>query len=175
MSGVLVREGFAGASHDDNGFIWSVGEEGIHADGGFFENDTVGDEEVLSVVGESLADFELVEVLEDGGRVTDDEELVFEGLVNAGDGGGDGKLAVDKLDAGDRSFEINGRNLKGGVASGIDERSGLETDEKINRDHNHEEGDSQNLDEARRPAERVKIAIMRYEELSDATALCYEK
>ena len=67
MGGVLVGEGFAGASHDDNGFFGSVGEDFIHFDGGLFDNSAVGNDELLTVVGKSLVCFETVEVAEDGG------------------------------------------------------------------------------------------------------------
>lgn len=163
MSGILIGKRVAGASHNDNRFLRSVREEFIHADSGFFENDAVGDKVLFPVVSEGLVYLETVEAFENRGGVTDDEKFVVEGLIDAGDGGGDGKLAVDELDAGDGGFEVNAGDFKSWIACGIGERSGLEADEKINREHNHKESRGEDLDEALRPAKRVEAAIMRYE------------
>lgn len=163
MSGILIRKRVAGAGHDDNCFLGSVREELVHADSGLLENDAVDDKILFPVVSEGLVYLETVEVFENRGGVADDEKFVVEGLIDSGDGGGDGELAVDKLDAGDGGFEVDTRDFKDRVARGIGERSGLEADEKINRKHNHEESRGEDLDEALRPAKRVEVAITRRE------------
>lgn len=163
VSGVLIRKRVTGAGHDDNGFFGSVREEFIHADSGFFENDAVGDKVLFPVVSEGLVYLETVEAFENRGGVTDDEKFVVEGLIDAGDGGGDGKLAVDELDASDRGFEVDTRDFKDWVTGGIGERSGLEADEKINRKHNYKESRGEDLDEALLLTKRVEVAIMHYE------------
>lgn len=163
MSGILIRKRVAGAGHDDNGLFGGVGEKFVHADSGFFENDAVGDKILFPVVSKELIYLETVEVFENRGGVTDDEKLVVERLIDAGDGGGDGELAVDEFDAGDGGFEVDTGDFKSRVARGISERSGLEADEKINRKHNHKENRGEDLDEALRPTKRVEVAIMRYE------------
>lgn len=43
MGGVLVGQWFAGAGHDDNGFLRGVSEEIVHADVGLGEGDAVDD------------------------------------------------------------------------------------------------------------------------------------
>ena len=159
----MIRERVAGASHNDNGLFGSVREELVHADSGLFENDAVDDKILFPVVSEGLVYLETVEVFENRGGVTDDEKFVVEGLIDASYGGGDGKLAVDELDASDRGFEVDTRDFKDWVTGGIGERSGLEADEKINRKHNHKESCGEDLDEAFWPAKRVEVAITRRE------------
>ena len=95
--------------------------------------------------------------------MADDEKFILEGLIEAGDGGRDGKLTVDELDAGDGSFETDGGDFERWVASGVDNWGGLEANEKINRKHNHEEGGCEDFDEALGPAKRVEIVIVRHE------------
>lgn len=163
MGGVLIGEGFSGTGHNNDGFFWNIFEDVIHTDGGFLENGMVSDDKLLVVVGKGLADFELVEVLEDGGRVPDDEKFVLEGLVNAGDSGGDGKLMIDKLNIGDRGFEIDGGDFERGIAGGVDERGWLESDKKIDWKHNHKEGGGDDFDETFGPAKRVEVVIARPE------------
>lgn len=159
----MIRKRVAGAGHNDNGLLGSVREKFVHADSGLFENDAVGDEILFPVVSEGLVYMKMVKVFENCRGMADDKKFVVEGLIDAGDGGGDGELAVDELDAGDGGFEVDTRDFKDWVARGIGERSGLEADEEINRKHNHKESCGEDLDEALRPAKRVEVAIMRYE------------
>ena len=163
VSGILIGKRVAGAGHDNNCFLGSVREEFVHADSGLFENDAVGDKILFPVVSEGLVYMKMVEVFENCRGMADDEKFVVEGLIDAGDGGGDGELAVDELDAGDGGFEVDTGDFKSWIACGIGERSGLEADEKINRKHNCKESRGEDLDEALRPAKRVEVATMRYE------------
>lgn len=159
----MIRKRVAGAGHDDNRFLRSVREEFVHADSGLFENDAVGDKVLFPVVSEGLVYLETVEVFEDRGGVAYDEKFIVEGLIDSGDGGGDGELAVDKLDAGDGGFEVDTRDFKDRVARGIGERSGLEADEKINRKHNHKESRGEDLDEALWPTKGVEVMAVGFE------------
>lgn len=128
MGSVLVGKGVTSARHDDDGCFWSVSEESVHADGRFFEDGAFSDGELLLVVEEDLADFEMVEVLEDCGGVTNDKKFVFERLVNAGNSSRHCELMIDELDIGDGCFELNGGDFEGWVAGGVNKRGGLETD-----------------------------------------------
>ena len=91
MSGILIRKRVAGAGHDDNCFLRSIREEFVHADSGLFENDAVGDKVSFLVVSKGLIYLETAEVFENRGGVADDEKFVVEGLIDASDGGGDGR------------------------------------------------------------------------------------
>ena len=100
----MIWERVASAGHNDDGFFWGVSEELVHTDGRFFDGGAIGDTIRFAVVDESFFGLELVEAMEDGGRMADDEKFVFERSIDASNGGRDGELSVDKFDAGDGSF-----------------------------------------------------------------------
>lgn len=132
----------------------------VHANGRFLKDDAVGNEESLPVVGEGLAGFELVEVLEDGGRMANDEEFILERLIDSGDSSGNGELAINEFDTGDWGLQANGGDFERRIAGSVGERDGLETNKKINWEHNHKEGGGEDFDEAFWPTKRIKVAIM---------------
>ncbi len=105
----------------------------------FFDGGAIGDTIRFAVVDESFFGLELVEAMEDGGRMADDEKFVFERSIDASNGGRDGELSVDKFDAGDGSFKLIAGIFEDGITGGVGKRGWLKTDEDINRKHNHEE------------------------------------
>lgn len=79
-----------------------------HIDIGFLESAKFTDDVLLAVVIDNIINLYLMEFVEDGRRVPNDEKFILSGFVNPGNGSRRNKLTVvGEFNSGDWSGEID--------------------------------------------------------------------
>lgn len=133
MSGILPGEWGASAGHNNHNGRRSVADDARHVDvrfdNGLCQKDLVS----IVAISDKVTFLNLVEILENGRSMADNEEFVLEALVRASNGGGRDELVIVEGEWFDRGGEIDAGDLEDGVANGFDMACGLEASVEVNR------------------------------------------
>ncbi len=101
---------FAGAGHENNGFLRGGGEDFGHIHFGFWYNFARNDFVKFTVIIKSVANFCRVEVFKGGGGMGDEESFVFVLRIGTDDGVGSWESVIFELDVCDTRDDVCGRN-----------------------------------------------------------------